>query len=142
MFCKNCGVSIDENSKFCSACGASVEQEVQNVQVTPVPCEAFVDVNARLQELQGEILKWGIMGLAFACSFIVSFLGIIFSKKALNLSEEYIRLNGEITGKARVGRHLAKGGFFGGIGMTALFGLYVFIMIIYFILVVLLLAGM
>ena len=75
-------------------------------------------------ELAQSILTTGIVGLALACTGIAAIAGIFVSKNALNKAEEYAQRYGKRTGKALVGGHLARGGFYGSIGMTIFFGIY------------------
>ena len=36
MYCKNCGLQIDDGTNFCPACGANQAQPVQHVEQQPV----------------------------------------------------------------------------------------------------------
>lgn len=84
-------------------------------------------------ELASSILTWGIVGLALGCTGIAALAGIFVSKAALNRAEEYAQKYGKRTGKALVGGHLARGGYYGSIGMTILLAVYytvVFLMVI------------
>lgn len=75
--------------------------------------------------LAGSVLTKGILSVAFACTFFVSFLGIIFGAQGKNLASRCAAMNGGyLPVKAKVGRGLSIGGFIGGIVMTALFGIY------------------
>lgn len=66
-------------------------------------------------------LVFGILGLAFSCSFFFAMGGIIFSALCLSLSSEYYRITGQLTGKIKVGRILSRIGLILGIVMVALF---------------------
>lgn len=70
------------------------------------------------------LLVFGILGLAFACTFFLSFLGIIFSAIAKGKSRDYLFRYGEHYGKAKVGRILANVGLPVGIVLTCFFVLY------------------
>lgn len=49
MFCKNCGISLPDDSKFCSSCGAAVEmEEPAAVETAEVATEAPVDTTAEV----------------------------------------------------------------------------------------------
>lgn len=77
----------------------------------------------------GSALTWGILSLVFACTFYLSFLGIIFACVAFSKANNYKRLNNNIlSGKAKVGRGLALGGLIAGIVMT--FILFLFVIVI------------
>ena len=68
-----------------------------------------------------KILVFGILGLAFSCSFFLAMGGIIFSALCLSLANEYYRITGQLTGKIKVGRILSRIGLILGIVMVALF---------------------
>ena len=70
-------------------------------------------------------LIFGILGLAFSCSFFLSLVGVIFSALCLSRANEYYRILGSLCGKVKVGRILSKIGLILGIVMMALFLLYV-----------------
>ena len=135
-YCYNCNNWVDDNSGCCPFCGG---------QTTPVqdprpisyqqPVAEQKSFNQYIEQLGSDILKWGIMSVAFACSFIASFMGIIFAVKANKKVAEYIHYMGGVSGKAKVGKHLAKGGLIGGIAMTAFFVLYVLFLIFYAIII-------
>ena len=72
MYCNNCGAQLTENSKFCPNCG-------QLVQSTPQEMTAASTYEGPMGN-PTPVLVWGIIGLAFACTFVASFLGIIFIK--------------------------------------------------------------
>jgi hypothetical protein len=95
--------------------------------------EPHCEDTASREELAQSILTTAIVGLALSASGIASIAGIFVSKSALNKAEEYAVRFGKRTGKALIGGHLARGGFFGGIGMTALFALLFFIYLVEFI---------
>ncbi len=107
MFCKKCGAELAAGEKFCPSCGA------ENVSFA-VPAENPTP-----------ILTWGILGVAFACSFFLSFLGIIFSAVALSKAKKYLAANGTLPTKAKVGKGLGIGGLIGGIVLTVLFIIYI-----------------
>lgn len=76
------------------------------------------------------VLVWGILGLAFSCSFYLSLLGLIFSIVAKGKVTAYTTGGGQLTGKAKVGAILAKVGLILGIVFTALFFLWLIIVIV------------
>lgn len=125
-YCYNCNNWVDDNPGRCPFCGGQTTP-VQNPQ--PISYQQPVaeqnSFKQYIEQLGSDILKWGIMSVAFACSFLASFMGIFFAVKANKKVEEYIRCMGYVNGKAKVGKYLAKGGLIGGIVMTALFSLYV-----------------
>ena len=109
MYCKHCGNELPENSNFCPVCGKSIEDTKQEAEeATFEPINEIVDF--KRDEHGGSILKFGILGLAFAVSFYFSLLGLIFSIVARVKVKSYIREYGETDGKATVGKHLSVAG--------------------------------
>ena len=70
------------------------------------------------------VLVWGILGLSFACTPFLNFLGIIFSVVAKRKSNAYAAANGPLYGQAKVGHILATVGLIVGIILTVIFGIY------------------
>ena len=128
MFCKNCGKQIDDDSSFCRYCGQKQSAEVQNVAVQSFdqqpPSPATDELEKKKDTLSGEILKWGIMSLAFAQSFWLSFIGIIFYAKMKKRAKKYSKLFGDLTGRASVGHGLGTAGLIVGIILTVIFAIY------------------
>lgn len=77
----------------------------------------------------GPLLTFGILSVAFACSFYIAFLGIIFGFIQKNKLEAYLTAGGVYTGKAKVGGILAKIGRIVGIVMTAILSVYLTVII-------------
>ena len=136
MFCKQCGCEVAPGTNFCTKCGAVTDQQqvgtpysgVQNgYYANNVPTQPLYQMNDQISKLQTETMVNGILGLAFACSFVASFLGIVFSAIAKKKANEYIRLRGQLEGKAKVGYNLAKPGLIVGIIATAFFAIYIFV---------------
>lgn len=131
MFCRKCGTQIPDDAIFCPACGTethdSAENSAQTNNYTPEQntynSEAESEALAS-DMLASEALKYGIMGVAFAQTGILSILGIIFSSIAQNKAAEYHRRTGRYGAKAGVGRGLGIGGLALGIFMTVFFALY------------------
>ena len=138
MFCRFCGNELPEGANFCPKCGKinEVEEATVNenagaeIPETPV-MDATESVNVFEEEkssLAGKILTFGILGLAFAVSFWLSFMGIIFSAIAKAKVGEYVAKFGETEGRASVGKGLATGGLIAGIILTVLFFLYIIVL--------------
>ena len=134
MECKICGAQLAEGAKFCPNCGAAVSEVQPEVVVNePVVAAAPViePVAAPAAPVPGNstpVLVWGILGLAFACSFYLSILGIIFSAIAKGKASKYLAEYGMLTGKARTGRGLAIAGLIVGIILTVIFVIVVVIL--------------
>ena len=123
MFCKNCGRQLDEGESYCPICGTvnSPEAAAPGYSV-PVMDDSVKD------RMAGEVLKWGILSLAFAISCL-SLLGFIFSFTAKRKSAEFLNYFGVLEGRARVGHILGRVGFGVGLGYTIFFVIYFAIII-------------
>lgn len=86
--------------------------------------------NMTTKDTSTKVLVFGILGLAFACSFSLSFLGIIFSAIGMSQANNFARENGAVFGKAKVGRILSKVGLPLGIVFTVLFIVYIVAVVI------------
>ncbi len=120
MFCKSCGTQISDSSSFCPSCGTAISASNDNFSAPPytpsyVPPQPVPTT---------PILVFGILSLCFACTFFLSFLGIIFGAISQSKSKTALSSNGSLSGKARTGRILGKVGLILGIVMTAIFAVY------------------
>ena len=78
----------------------------------------------------GSALTFGILSLVFACTFYLSFLGIIFACIAFSKANKNKMFNnGVLHAKAKVGRGLAMGGLIAGIVFTFFLLIFVLTMI-------------
>lgn len=121
MYCNNCGSPIPENSLYCPNCGQLVQNRSQDMT-------AASNYEGPLGN-PTPVLVWGIIGLAFACSFFLSFLGIIFSCVGLNKARSYTDFCGTGSKQATIGRNLSKAGLIVGIVMTVLLVIYIAVII-------------
>ncbi len=122
MNCSNCGMVVEEGRAYCPNCGAAVAKPV---------AERYNENGAASAPAMSAtpVLVWGIIGLAFSCTFYFSFLGIIFSAVGLNKFKAFYAATGYDAGKAKVGRILAKVGLILGIVLTAICALVLLILI-------------
>ena len=137
MYCKFCGNDLPDDATFCPRCGnsnplpeperkAPVETPEERSYVsskpsqpsynyTPAPAPApkkpqqnnYINNPAMKESLSGEILKFGILGLAFGSSGTLSILGLIFSIIAKSKLSLYARSFGQTEGKATAGKVLS-----------------------------------
>ena len=152
MYCRKCGVPLPEDARFCTQCGfdnaapliseaepyAPVYEQPQYQQsVAPYPAQAYQPQQPFVSEEQKQeansVLIWGIIGLAFSCTFFLSFLGIIFSAVAKKKAKAYIARWGTIYGKAKVGNILSTVGIPVGIVFTVLFVIYLIVYVSFFV---------
>ncbi|MBR5708772.1 MAG: zinc-ribbon domain-containing protein [Oscillospiraceae bacterium] len=123
MYCMTCGAEIPEGSEFCIKCGASQTDLPVPVETEEYPaCEAAPEWTWPVTPTN--VLVWAILGLAFACTFYLSFLGIIFSAIGMKKHRAYLESGAPYSTKVKVGGILSKVGLGVGIGLTALFLLY------------------
>ena len=120
MYCNKCGAQLAEGSNFCSNCG----QPVQSMSRELIPAPPAAESAVVPAESPTPVLVWGILGLAFAVSGPLSFLGIIFSCIGRGKAKEYIDQYGTSSKQATVGRNLSKAGLIAGIVVTVLVVLY------------------
>jgi hypothetical protein len=73
-------------------------------------------------------LTFGILGVVFACTFILSLLGMIFSCIAMSKAKKYKEMTGTYLGKAGVGRGLGIGGLITSIFMILILLFYVLVL--------------
>ena len=129
MFCNHCGNQLPEGAAFCASCGARVEaaQPVyqQPAPSVPVVAPAVQREDPALESLGRTTMILGIVGLALCEGGLP---GWIVSNIALKKAAEYEYKAGSLTGKARIGRNLAKPGKIVGIIMTFF---WIFFAIIY-----------
>ena len=124
MFCKNCGSMVNPGMSFCSNCGTPVPTEAAAPVAAPeynyAPTNYAPNYAPVAAPNNTPILVFGILALAFACTFYFSFLGIIFGAINNGKVKTYLSQGGVIAGKAKVGRILGKVGFILGIVFTVL----------------------
>lgn len=107
-------------------CEQPVYEQPPHQYIQPVPEIPGVPTPQQ-QSDSNSLLVFGILGLAFACTFYLSFLGIIFSAIAKGKSRDYLFRYGAHYGKAKVGRILANIGLPVGIVLTCLFVTYLIV---------------
>lgn len=159
MICNKCGNQIADNSTFCVYCGTQVGGEAQPAAPAqpypqqpvqqaypqqpaqpyqqpyqqPYPQQGYAAPQAPAdpqQEAESKsILTFGILALAFGCSFYLSFLGIIFGAIEKGKANAFQATYG-LTGRAKVGSILGKIGFILGIVLTALFVVWLIAIIV------------
>ena len=82
-------------------------------------------------ELAKSILILGIVAVACAVSTIAAIGGIICGAIGLAKAKKFLEENGQIYGKAKVGKFLSLGGLIGGIAITAYLGLRIIASVLY-----------
>lgn len=99
---------------------AQPEQPTQPVYAQPVAAPV-----QQLESLASSALTMGILSLVFACTFFISFLGIVFGAIGKGKAKQFALLNGLPAGKAKVGSILSTAGLIVGIIMTVILVIYI-----------------
>ena len=130
MNCKKCGAIIPDGGIICPYCGFDTRSpgvqtlnnaqryqepvQAQYIPPQPAPQPQYTPpvspayVTPQQQSEANSVLIWGILGLAFGCTFWMSFLGIIFSAIARGKVRDYLSRYGVLYGKAKVGNILSR----------------------------------
>ncbi len=138
MICTNCGTQFDDNAKFCPNCGSSLPQTAAVVPVAPSygyapQPELQQAVNTAPLGNPAEAkscMTMGILAAAFSCTFVASFMGIIFGIIGMVKAKAYVAKYNVYTSKIRVGKYCSIGGLAMGIFMTVLLLIYVAVIIL------------
>lgn len=137
MFCKFCGNELPEGANFCTKCGKVVSPDDIPLAGVSAPVTAEYEYvpyeepkDAERDSRGGSILKFAILGLAFACSFYLSFLGLVFSIIARVKVKRYVSRYNETQGRATVGKHLSVAALVASIVLTAILAIIVIVMVI------------
>lgn len=110
-YCNSCGSPLPAGAVVCPNCGSYC----QNTNGYAAP-----------QSSSSAPLVFGILALAFACTFYLSFLGIIFGSIGQNKAAQ---CGYTTSGKVKTGRILAKVGTIVGIVMTAILALVLILVV-------------
>ncbi|MBQ7818472.1 MAG: zinc-ribbon domain-containing protein [Bacteroidales bacterium] len=125
MFCPNCGKEVADNNSYCPICGHANVQN--NIPTAPVYNNSYG--NTDTAQLSKSILVKGILAIAFACTFWLSFLGIVFGAMTKNIVNSYLAKGNSLAGKSKVGYMLGKAGFVVGIVLTVVLAVYIIVLI-------------
>ena len=137
MFCRYCGNELPEDANFCPNCGKINEMEGAAMPRTETvdPMEGatkmtFTDpFEKEKDKLSGSILTTAILSLAFSFTFLFSWVGLVFAIISRVKVSSYVEQFGETEGRASVGKGLGIGGLITSIVMSAIFLLYVVILV-------------
>ena len=137
MFCRFCGKELPDGANFCTKCGkvVSYDEDVRSDMnsgfINEFEYNPFEEARAAEKDSKASsILKFSILGLAFACSFYISLLGLIFSIIARVKVKQFISQYGETEGKATVGKHLSLAGLIVSIVLNVIFFIIILVLII------------
>jgi len=133
MYCNQCGAEIENGKNFCTVCGAPLNKqgEVGNSRFTNSystygqPQYARPVNNDEGRAAAKSVLTFGILSLAFALSFILSPLGIIFGGVAKSKNSAFIQKGGIPYGPSKTGSGLSTAGIIVGIIYSVLLVIYI-----------------
>lgn len=91
---------------------------------------AYDPYKVEREQLSGRILTFSILSLVFMSTGCLSLLGLIFACVAKSKVKTYVQRFGATEGRATVGKHLSTAGLISSIIVTAIFVLYVFIVVV------------
>ena len=135
MFCKFCGNELPDGAGFCTKCGKVVsyeEAQISGINTPFINDNEYTPFNEQDKEKESkgaDILKFAILSLAFASSFYLSVLGLVFSIIARVKLKKYVAQYGETEGKATVGKHLSLVGLIVSIVLSVLCFILLFVII-------------
>jgi len=90
MFCNFCGHKIDDGAKFCPKCGKMVAVATEKMEeAKPVVYESPV-VKKEQDERKNKILKFAILGLAFAVVACIAILVMVYVCAIAYVVEGYV----------------------------------------------------
>ncbi len=135
MICTNCGTQFEDGNAFCPNCGTPAAQPAP----APAPAQAAPQYNYAPQpqpqpvyaptagdpDAAKSCMITGILAAAFACTFFVGFLGIVFGPMGLNKAKAYLTQYGSYPVKVRIGKYLSIGGLALGIFDTVYLFIYI-----------------
>ena len=139
MYCEKCGAKRNPSFRFCTECGYDLRQSDPKGQETYDWDEALYPIDE--DYCAGDVLKWGILGLAFSAYSPIPWLGWIFSVKARKKANAYKRRFGEPHRRAKVGSILGNVGRIVGMVRTIAMIVVALCYVVYYVLWGLLLAG-
>lgn len=142
MLCKNCGNEIADGAKFCASCGAIAESESQAYDHVAINDFISDDEKVERAECSNKILIFGILSVAFSCTFWLGIVGWILGSMCKKKVKEYEARFGPVSGKARVGKYLGTGGKIAGMVFTIIEAVYALIYVAYILFYVVIMGAM
>ena len=139
MICTNCGTQFEDGNAFCPNCGTPAAQPAPAPAAAqpqygyapqPQPMYAAPTGAVGDPEAAKSCMITGILAAAFACSFFLSFLGIVFGAIGLGKVKQYMGQYGDYPVKVRIGKYLSIGGLALGGFMTIYCAIYILGLII------------
>lgn len=134
MFCNKCGQQFADGLNACPYCGAPAQPVAPAQPYAAQPTYGYqapaAPASPEEQAQSKSILTFGILALVFACTFWLSFLGIIFGAIEGGKAKAYLANYGSLTGRAKTGSILGKIGLIVGIVLTAICILVIILIIV------------
>ena len=119
MNCPYCGKEIEQSAQHCPHCGHVMDVMLKGTDGSADYCGPL--------GTSKPAFVWGILACVFAFLTLTSPLGIIFGCIGKRKARNFTDYTGSLYGRAKVGRTLSQIGFIGGIVMTSLVAVWLFI---------------
>src|SRR3972149_755187 len=91
IYCKNCGVELEENMSFCPLCGESTDEQTVKKErfepVQPQPKEKLLSDYETLTQKQRRKLFWELSGIILASGIIVTLIINLIINKHITWSK-------------------------------------------------------
>ena len=109
MLCKFCENELEDGASFCPKCGKRVSSDTEeikaNINEFAVSNNGATEINdPKRTSKEGGVLCFSILGLAFALSFYLSPIALIFSIISRIKLRKYVKDYGQARNRAAVGK--------------------------------------
>lgn len=126
---------VQPDNQFSGQSYIPVQNKPFDAQLYQQNYNPYVDQNEEVEceekiRLMNKVFKWGLLGLIFSETVILSILGIIFSAKAKKMANLCKNMYGSLKGKGRIGHIFSIIGLVSGIFVTALLAYVVFVVVL------------
>ena len=136
MFCRKCGTELADDALFCTHCGEKVNEKEAEEAIAVVENSSEAEVVAKAPKEEKPEIPAGatpvmIMGIASLVCAIATFyvyivgplLGVVLGAIARSMGKKYIKANGDVSSRVRLGRSLGLAGLIVGIVLTIIEGI-------------------
>ena len=133
MFCGSCGKQIPDNASFCPECGketisgskANLRYQKDNGESNAQQGSSEEACDPVKYAVDGSILTFALLGLAFTITLIFSFMGVVFSTISRIKLKKYVIQYGVPKGRANAGNIIGLIAFVISIVITSILALII-----------------